>query len=160
MTKSKKRYAATSILFTCLLFQGCSPREEDLWGLGSFVFLVFVIILILSNIAPRIQEIPSFQTFVAVLERFSVKAVPVLLLMAIGSIIYGAYSIASNEDRSRQDLFAFVGAVILYLAVNIRSWATAKDGLQKRNHVRLIGLSLSFLTIYCYLILGAPNLSL
>ncbi len=160
MTKNKSKYTVTFLLATCLLLQGCSPNEEQLWGLGSFVFLAFAIILILNGVAPRIQEIPNIQTLIAKLEHFSEKVLPIILIMATASLVYGAYSIVSNDDRSRQDLFVFVGAVILFLAANLRGWARTKEIMKKRNHLRMIGLSLSFLAIFCYLLLGAPNLNL
>jgi hypothetical protein len=160
MKKNKRNYAIGALASFCLLLQGCSPNEEELWGLGSFVFLAFVAILILNGIVPRIQEVPKFKAFVAKVEAFSEKSLPVVLLIAIASIGYGAYSITANEARTRQDLFVFVGAVILYMAVNLKGWSRTKEILEKRNHVRAIGLSLSFLIIFAYLLLGAPNLRL
>ena len=78
----------------------------------------------------------------------------------IASVAYGAYSIATSDNRSRQDLFVFVGAVLLYMAASLQSWSRAKEVLKKRNHLRAIGLSVSFLMIFSYLLLGAPNLQL
>lgn len=160
MKKNKRNYAIGILVSSCLLLQGCSPNEEELWGLGSFVFLAFVGILILNGIVPRIQEVQKFKAFVAKAEAISDKVLPVVLLIAVASIGYGAYSIASNEDRTRQDLFIFIGAVVLYMAVNLKGWSRAKEILEKRNHVRAIGLSASFLIIFVYLLLGAPNLRL
>ena len=160
MKKNKRKYAIGALASSCMLLQGCSPNEEELWGLGSFVFLVFVAILILNGIVPRIQEVPKFQAFVVKIEVISKNTLPVILLVAIASIGYGAYSIAINDDRTRQDLFVFIGAVILYMAVSTKNWSKAKGKLEKRNHLRAIGLSASFITIFVYLLLGAPNLRL
>lgn len=160
MTKNRGANAAGILLITCLLLQGCSPSEEELWGLGSFVFLMFVCLLVLNGLVPRIQEIPNIQMLVIKLERLAEKVLPTLLIMAVVLIAYGTYSIAINEDRSRQDLLVFVGAVILFMAVNVRSWARTHETLRKRNHLRMIGLSVSFLVVFGYLLIGAPNISL
>lgn len=160
MKKNRNKYTSSFLIGSCSLLQGCSPNEEELWGLGAFVFLVFVVILFLNSIVPRIQDVPKLQIFVAKLELFSEKIWPFILLMAIASILYGAYSIASNGAGSIQSLFIFVGVIILYMAANLRGWARAKEVLKKRNHLRKIGLSASFLIIFGYLLLGAPNLSL
>lgn len=160
MMKNKRNCVIGALASSCILLQGCSPNDKELWGLGSFVFLVFVAILILNGIVPRVQEVPMFQTFVAKIEIFSKNVFPAVLLVAIASIGYGAYSIAINDDRTKQDLFVFVGAVILYLAVNMNNWSKAKEILEKRNYLRAIGLSVSFIIIFVYLLLGAPNLRL
>ena len=83
MKKNNSKYATSALTGFCLLLQGCSPNEKELWGLGSFVFLVFVAILVLNSIVPRIQEVPKFQVFVAKLEAFSEKVLPFILLVAI-----------------------------------------------------------------------------
>lgn len=160
MKKNRKKYALIFLVDSCLLLQGCSASEEQLWGLGSFVFLVFVAILLLNSVVPRIQELPKFQSVVTKVEFLSERIWPIILVIAIASILYGAYSIASNGVGSIQSLFIFTGVIILYMAANIRAWARAKEILKKRNHLRKIGLSITFLVIYIYLFLGAPNLSL
>lgn len=160
MKRNRNKNAASLFLGTSLLLQGCSPSEEELWGLGSFVFVVFVAILLLNSIVPRIQEFPRLQKLVTKLEFLSEKTWPLILLIAIASILIGAYSIATNGPGSIRSLFIFTGVIILYLAVNVRAWARSKEALKKRNHLRKIGLSVSFLVIFGYLLLGAPNLTL
>ncbi len=160
MKKNRDKYVLTCLLGACFLLQGCSPSEEELWGLGSFVFLVFVALLLLNNVVPRIQELPRLQEFITKLEFVSEKIWPVILLLAMASILFGAYSIVNNGPGAIKSLFLFSGVIILYLAANVRSWARSKDVLKKRNHLRKIGISISFLVIYIYLFLGAPNISL
>jgi hypothetical protein len=152
MKRNRNKYTAYLFLGSSLLLQGCSPNEEELWGLGSFVFVFFVAILFLNSIVPRIQEFPRLQELVTKLEFLSEKIWPLILLIAIISILTGAYSIATNGPSSIKSLFIFTGVIILYLAVNVRAWGRSKDTLKKRNHLRKIGLSVSFLVIYGYLL--------
>jgi len=160
MKKNNRSFLTALLVSSFLLLQGCSLSEGELWGLGSFVFFVFVCIIIINGVVPRIQEVRKFQAFVTKMEIILAKFLPVFLILAIASIIYGAYSIVSNDDSTRQDLFVFVGAVILYMAVNLKALSRTENVIAKRNYLRAITLSVSFLVIFVYLLLGAPNIRL
>lgn len=148
------------IAFICSFLQGCSPNESELYGLGSFVFLVFVCTIILNRFIPRFQEVASIQSVIVKLEIIVKKAFPVFMLLSISTIIFGVYSLINEQNESRLSLLFFIGIVFLYFSINLKKWANENDKLQKRNYVRRMGISISFLTIFVYLMMGAPNLKI
>lgn len=160
MKKNRNYIIHLLVTAVCLILQGCSASEEDLWGLGAFVFLIFVGAITLSSIIPRIQEISKIQRLIKILEVIANRAFPFLACSSIALISVGAYTVINSADRSRLNLLIFIGTVCLYLSVNIRKWANETDTHKKRNYVRMIGLSGSFLLIFIYLMLGAPNVKL
>ena len=155
-----KRSKKFQLLIPSCILTGCVPNEEEIWGLGSLVFIVFVMIIVLTTIAPRIQDIPAFRKFIERLQGLAKLTFPFVLLLSLGMIFWGVFRIAIHEDRSSLDLVIFVGATLLYLAISQKKWATTNDKYRKRNYARAIGLSASFILVFVYLIFGAPNLNL
>jgi hypothetical protein len=134
--------------------------QEELWGLGSFVFVVFLVISLISKFTPRIQELESAKSVVQFLELVVVRWNLVLVGVAMLVIASGTFYIVFEPERSSKDLLLFVGTIFLYLTHILRKWAVENNLVKKRNLVRAMGLCMSFLLIYIYLLIGAPNLTL
>jgi hypothetical protein len=134
--------------------------QKELWGLGSFVFVVFLAINLVSKFAPRMQELESAKKVIRFLEIVVVKWNLILVGIALIIISSGTFFIVFEPERSSRDLLLFVGTIFLYLAHNLRIWAVEKNSIKKRNLVRTMGVCMAFILIYIYLLIGAPNLTL
>ena len=62
------------------------------------------------------------------------------------------FSIVSNEERSSDDLIFFIGIIFLYFSINMKHWINEENVLKKRNHIKLMGLSVSFIFIMVYIL--------
>ena len=125
--------------------------QKELWGLGSFVFVVFLAISLISKFAPRIQELESTKAVIRFLEMVIVRWILVLVAIAVVTIASGTFFIVFEPERTSKDLLLFVGTIFLYLTHNLRKWAVEKDSVKKRNLVRAMGLCMAFIFIYIYL---------
>ena len=147
-------------LLSALFLQGCSPDEEELWGLGSFVFSVFIIIVVLNTVVPTIQEYETIKRWLEYFQKVIQKGFIYLIVISLILIVLGLYSILSSSERSSENLIFYIGVLFLYLSINMRNWSVEMDKHKKRNYVRVMGLSISFMFLMVYLMIGAPNLSL
>ena len=148
------------ILSAFSLLQGCSLNEGELWGLGSFVFLVFLVVLVLNKTVPLIQEQKQIKILIEKSKPIIIWLFYIFMLISIVLIAFGINSIFSNEDRSREDLILFIGIMFLYFSINMMHWVKEKNDQKKRNYVKYMGLSISFIFIMFYVLTGASGLSL
>ena len=160
MKKNNSKSQIFPLAVTMIFLQGCSNNEEKFWGFGSFVFVVFLFVLFLKSAIPRLQEIPRLEQITEKLKELTKRLLPLFFSSAFALIGYGMYSILSSGTRSRQDLIIFIGAIVLYIVINIKGWTQAEEVLAQRNYLRMAGLGISFLLVFIYLISGAPNLDL
>lgn len=147
------------LIFVLPILQSCTPSEEELWGLGSFVFLVFIIIVLLNTFIPKLQERLWMKNIISKLEFIGIKIFFILIVLSISLFIVGLISIINNENRTSFDLLLFIGVISLYVSINFRKWALEKNKYQKRNYVRFIGIGVSFILILLYIMQGAENLT-
>lgn len=159
MQRNRNKHQLFFLFFTALL-QGCAPSEEELWGLGSVVFLVFLFMVILNFVVPAIQEFKIIRQWLPYIERMIDKGFIFLVIISFILIFWGVFSILTNSERSSSDLIFFIGILFFYLTINIKKWAIEKDPTKKKNYMRLVGLALSFISLIIYLMIGAPNLKL
>jgi len=147
-------------LLSTLLLQGCSPNEGELWGLGAFVFSIFVCIVALNALVPTLQEYEVIKKWLAHIENIIQKGFKLLVLLSLLLIALGIFNIISNPKPSSKDLIIFIGALLLYLSINMNKWAVEKDKHKKRNYVRVMGLCVTFMFSLIWLMSGAPGLNL
>ena len=151
----------THLLAPLILFlQGCAPSEGQLWGLGAFVFLIFVIIILLNTLVPIVQEYEIVRNWLIYVENIILKVFKYLVAISLILIALGFFIIVSNPKRSSNDLIIFIGALLLYFSINVKKWAVETDKQKKRNYVRTIGLCITFMLAMVWVMSGAPGLSL
>lgn len=148
------------LVFLALTLQSCSLNEGELWGLGSYVFLIFLAILALNKVIPVIQEQQKIKTLIEYSKPILLKLFFLLTFLSIVLIGIGAFLIVTNEERSSVDLIFFIGIILLYFSINMRDWIKENSALKKRNYIKLMGLSVSFIFIMVYILTGASGFSL
>jgi hypothetical protein len=157
---SNARAAKLTFAVFVISLQACSPNEEELWGLGSLVFSVFVIIVLLQTFIPIFQEYEIVQGWVDFFQVLVLKGYLYLFFLSLVLASLGLFNLVNNSEHSSKNLLFFIGVILFYLSINLKKWAVEKDKYRKRNYVRTVGLSLTFIFFMVYLMMGAPNLSL
>lgn len=155
MTKSNR----VLVLTTLATLQGCTPNDEEIWGLGSLVFSIFIILVALNALIPLAQEHKSVKVWVDKFQLLTHKVFPYLAGLALLLTIFGAGHILYNDDRTPTDLTFFLGVLTLYGIVNLKKWASEANIDKKREYIKLAGLTISFILTMLYLISGAEGLS-
>ena len=122
-----------------VILSGCNSAEEKIVDLSAGVFLVFVVLVLVKYISPRIVKLPIFTSFTQLIARHSVLVVRSLyllsaLLIAAGFLLSGIYRV-----------HIFSGFVVLVIASHVHSLVNSESEEIKNRAIEVISLGLGVL---------------
>lgn len=144
------------VLFVLLLSSttGCSSaRDEFLWQLGVILFAVYLFVLTMVVVMPKLHRQAWFQRFAEAIR------IPTLVVASAACIIGTAAFVMGltrlGEDFGPRKLLFLMGVILMILGVNLFLWVCATTPEEKTLRAKVVSLSVSFGVGLLYVMLGA-----
>lgn len=147
-----------AIFSALMLLSSCSGRDEALYRLGGFLFVIFIVAI---SITYGIRYLHSNEKIKYLVLKLTIPAIIISWLLYIFStiILILGFFLLWSEEFNPVKLTFFWGAILFLLAHFIKKWAKSPIEI-KGHYARLVSISLGFSIALFYIITGAPLINL
>ena len=141
-------------IVACLPFlAGCQQRDEFVWQLGCYVFIVYTAMLVITVLLPKFVRTRCF-LFIYESIKSSVGALAWEVMLG-GLIIFGIGVSRLWEKFGPEKLTILLGAIVLIGGANMLLWARADQAEERAIRLKVVLVSTSFGLCILYLMTGA-----
>ena len=132
-----------------LFLSGCSlgsNSDKVIVDLAGGVFLVFMALVAVKFITPKLLRNPSFEVLIQYLEKNVTSFIKPLYGMSFALVLYGLLS-PMLTDQLLDKILVFPGFVLAIIASNVARLAKNSDDEERKRSVEIISLGLSVIAV-------------
>jgi hypothetical protein len=132
-----------------LFLSGCSlgsNSDKVIVDLAGGVFLVFMALVAVKFITPKLLRNPSFEVLIQYLEKNVTSFIKPLYGMSFALVLYGLLS-PMLADRILDKILVFPGFVLAIIASNVARLAKNSDDEERKRSMEIISLGLSVIAV-------------
>lgn len=141
-------------LIVTVFLTGCSGRDEVLYSLGGFLFIVFLLSISMTYAIKHFHNSEKIKALVLKVSGPAITLSRIIFFLSLVVIIIGSI-LLWNEGFYPEKLIFLLGVILLFIANYIKKWA--KSPIENKGHyARLASISIGFSIAMFYIIMGAP----